>query len=665
MFTDMVGFSAIMSRDNSRALNLLQANKKIHKVSLKKHNGQWLKEIGDGVLASFDTVTDAVFCAWDILQQAQDVEDLNLRIGLHLGEVEISGGDIYGDGVNIASRVESIAKSGKVFLSESIYNNIRNNSSIQTSFEGEHQLKNIPNPIRIFSIETIELSPAQSRNAGHNKKSPMVKGVLVAATLLALAASYFLIFHAQLGLEPNPTAVNVPPSIAVLAFQDMSPDKSQAYLSDGIAEEVIMLLSQVNGLKVVGRTSSFSFKNKSVDLKEIGQILNAGYILEGSVKKSGEKIRVTVRLNSSYDGSDIWSKKYEHELTDIFAIQDSIAREVVDLFELTLDLSRQENPPTNSIEAYEAYLRAREHYQSGLSGTIAAIEQLEKAMMLDPEFLEASALLAEIYWAVVLYNLGDRDEYSRKAKITAQNTISIDPDSYEGYQVLGFVTFAIDQDWNGSIESFRQAIEKGMPVSDPKYLSVITAISGETEKLVDELKALLKDDPLSVYLMSELSRAYLWNRDYQGVIENGQEVLKMDPDNTSIMRHMADAYLFSGDLNRALKAQKSLFELNPKYSPYGYIAALASTGNKEQAIAVLNTVIDDLNPAKKAFCYQYVGQLDSAFKYYNQGMDEKDFFLTLIQIEPHFDYVRQDSRYRSLISELDFPESENETIQLQ
>jgi TolB-like protein len=657
MFTDIVGFSSVMSRDKTLALKLLSINKKIHRAALKEYNGKWLKEIGDGVLASFDNVTDAVYCAWKIVEQSGNIDHLHLRIGLHLGEVELSGGDIYGDGVNIASRIEGIAKTNQVYCSESIYNNIRNNSSIRTSFAGEHQLKNIPNPIKVFCVENVELTS----NIVRSNSRKYIRGfVAITLTIVSVfvATYYFTSFRRN---EEHSSGESAPPSIAVLAFEDMSLDKSQAYLGDGISEEVILLLSEVDGLKVIGRTSSFSFKNKNMDLKEIGRQLDATYILEGSVQKSNDIIRVNVRLNDSRDGSDIWSQQFENDLVDIFAIQDSIARSVVNLFELTLSLSHQANPPTNNIGAYESYLKGRELYQSGLSGTEEAIGYFEEAIRLDPNFLDATALLSEAYWSMILYNLGNPSEYANLAKTTTRKAIEINPDAYQGYKIRGFIDFSIDHNWDESLKNFKVAIENGMPLPDPEYLNVITALTKDTERHVKDLKTLLDNDPLSVDLMTELSRALLWDQDYPAVIENGLRVVRIDPNNTSVMRHMADAYLFSGDMDNAIQANKDLYEINPKYSPQGYIASLVSLGDTSEARQVLENVVDELNPAKKAFCYQYLGELDSAFKYYNISIDQKDFFATLLKIEPHFNYIKNEPGYEDLLERMQFPEVDQST----
>src|SRR6266487_3056976 len=267
MFTDIVGYTALMGEDEQKAFELLRKNRQLQKSIIEKFNGTWIKELGDCVLASFHTVTDAVLCASAIQQSCMHTPDLKLRIGIHQGEVVFEDNDVFGDGVNIASRLQALAPIGGIWISESIYNNIANKKDIKTKFVRAEILKNVKEPIRVYEVITND-----------NEQDQL---------------SFSISAKSKILLEK---------SIAVLPFVDMSSAHDQEYLGDGLAEELINVLSQLQELKVIGRTSSFSFKETKTDLKAIGKTLNANTILEGSIQKSGNRIRITTQLINAEDG---------------------------------------------------------------------------------------------------------------------------------------------------------------------------------------------------------------------------------------------------------------------------------------------------------------------------------------------------------------------------
>src|ERR1700733_3909077 len=286
MFTDIVGYTALMGEDEDKAFEILRKNRQLQKPVIEKYNGKWIKELGDGVLASFPAVSDAVLCASEIQNVCNGNNEFKLRIGIHLGEVLFENEDIFGDGVNIASRLQSIAPIGGIWVSESVQKNISNKKEILTRFIREETLKNVKDPVRIYEVITNHLSLENE--------------------IKDLARSF-----------PGK-------SVAVLPFVNMSSDPEQEYFSDGISEEIINILAQIPSLKVPGRTSTFTFKGKNEDLRSIGQKLSVNTILEGSVRSAGNRIRITTQLINVQDGFQIWSEKYERILTDVFEVQDEI-----------------------------------------------------------------------------------------------------------------------------------------------------------------------------------------------------------------------------------------------------------------------------------------------------------------------------------------------------
>jgi TolB-like protein/class 3 adenylate cyclase len=323
MFTDIVGYTALMGNDEQRAFELLNKNRQIQKPIIEQYNGRWIKELGDGVMASFNTVSDAVNAAIKIQEACNVAKEFQLRIGIHQGEVVFENDDVFGDGVNIASRIQSVAKPGCIYVSESVHLNVSNKKDIQTKFIKEEILKNVKEPVRMYEVMTtnnVIISTENKINAIHQN------------------------------------------SIAVLPFTNMSSDPEQEYFSDGISEEIINTLVQVPQLKVTGRTSSFMFKGKNEDLRSIGEKLSVNIILEGSVRTSGNRIRITAQLIDVQNGYHLWSEKYDRILNDVFEVQDEIAKTIMEKLQITLGgklVETKSREHTQNVEAYQLYLKGR------------------------------------------------------------------------------------------------------------------------------------------------------------------------------------------------------------------------------------------------------------------------------------------------------------------
>ena len=292
MFTDIVGYTSLMGVDQESALAMLNRNRAIHKSTISRHNGEWLKEMGDGTLASFHTSSEAVRCAGAIQREAVKA-NVPLRIGIHMGEVVFEGQDVFGDGVNIASRIEQMSEKGQILASDVVYQNIKNKSGIEASFLGEKILKNVDDPVRLYTIEVDQKEGTEtlSTEVGtHNSKN----------------------------------------SIAVLPFVNISSDAEQEYFGDGLTEEVIADLSQLSNLLVISRSSVMTFKGTTKNLKRIANELNVKYVLEGSVRKAGNNLRITAQLINAESDVHLWAEKYNGSINDIFEIQENVSRSIVE-----------------------------------------------------------------------------------------------------------------------------------------------------------------------------------------------------------------------------------------------------------------------------------------------------------------------------------------------
>ena len=365
---DVVGYSRMMQADEAGTLTALKSRRSdILQPLVSKHYGRLVKVMGDGVLVEFASAVNAVACSVE-LQEAMDnanaslAEDrrIILRIGLNLGDVMVEGSDIYGDGVNIASRLEALADPGSVFVSRTVYNHVRGKLKLGFDDLGDQQLKNIAEPVRIYRVQSL------SEARGH----PML-------------------------------ALPDKPSIAVLPFQNMSVDPEQEYFADGIVEEIITALSRMRWLFVIARNSSFTYKGRAVGVKQIGRELGVRYLLEGSVRKAGNKIRITGQLIDCATSAHLWANRFEGALGDIFDLQDQVTASVVGAIAPKLEqaeIERSRRKPTESLDAYDYYLRGMAAFNRWTpEGNIEALSMFQRAIELDPQFASAYGFAVRCY----------------------------------------------------------------------------------------------------------------------------------------------------------------------------------------------------------------------------------------------------------------------------
>ncbi len=365
---DVVGYSRLMGEDETGTLERLKSlRKKLVQPEITERKGRIVKLMGDGLLAEFPSVVEAVLCAVDIQQEMAarepDISDdrrIRLRIGINLGDVIIDGDDVYGDGVNVAARLEALAQPGGICISEMVYQNIHGKLDVAFEHGGEQNLKNIARPISVW----------QWSGAGSIQTAPGGSDTLTLPDR---------------------------PSIAVLPFENMSGDPDQEYFSDGITEDIITELSRFRELFVIARNSSFSYKGKSLKVQEIGRDLGVAYIVEGSVRKAGNRVRITTQLIEAASGNHVWAERYDRELQDIFDLQDEITQTIVTLLPVRLHGALVETvrrKPSENLSAYDCYLHGRWLYDQSSGQDPMALERLGKAVEIDPGCAQAHAYIA-------------------------------------------------------------------------------------------------------------------------------------------------------------------------------------------------------------------------------------------------------------------------------
>ena len=539
MFTDIVGYTALMGKDEQKAMELLKANREIQKPLVAAHNGKWIKEMGDGTLVSFQTASEAVYCALKIQEELKDNNDLNLRIGIHVGEIILEDRDVFGDGVNIASRLESLAPTGRIWVSEAVGSNIQNKQGIETRFVREEQLKNVKDPVRIYEVNISGKIPSVDKGTercsinGNWSSKKLTIAVIVIMLITALAYSLYTFYSGEKQITQIEGLEIAAKSIAVLPFVNIGNDPEQEYFSDGITEDIINNLGKVGTIKVISRTSSMLYKNTNKGLKQIAEDLGVSNILEGSVRKSGNRLRITVQLIKVETDESLWSASFDREFEEIFDIQLDIAEQITHGLQIKLsddEGSSMMNTPTTNLEAYDYYLKGREYYRGKTRADIEnSIKLHRQAIQKDPAFAQAYVGLIESYitamsthgyprtWRDSIYN------YAEKA-------YSMDQQSAEVYYALGRVNWK-----KKGLEYYQKALQKN-PNYDLAYYYISISYYSKRDliKAIKNLRNALEISPLDPAYQS-LYAGYLFliqmDEDAIQIATNG---LELNPDNLEL-----------------------------------------------------------------------------------------------------------------------------------
>jgi TolB-like protein/class 3 adenylate cyclase len=636
MFTDIVGYTALMGEDEYRAFELLRKNRMVQKPIIEKYYGKWIKELGDGVLASFQTVTDAVLCAGSIQQACNEIPELKLRIGIHLGDIIFENNDIFGDGVNIASRLQALAPIGGIWISESVHKNICNKKGINSKFVQEETLKNVREPVRIYEVQ---IEQGDWTGWAANQETPE---------------------HLRITTEK---------SVAVLPFVNMSNDPEQDFFGEGIAEEILNSLVHLKELKVAGRTSSFQYKNRNFDLRELGDKLGVRHIMEGSVRKQGNRLRITAQLINVQDGYHLWSEKYDRDMDDIFAVQDEIALAITEKLKITLldnDVKLITKTYTNNSAAYELYLKGRFNINRRGRNILLGLQYFQEAIDIDANFAPAYAGYADACALAAFYNFFPAKEMMPIAKESAYKAIDIDPAFCEPYTSLGFYYANFERNFPESKRNFCKAIELnpaymlGHLWYSMLYLSWIELNFKESQR---EGQIAIKLDPFSAIAYGLQAVNYLISREYEESVKIGKMGIDLDA-NSFISRTMtAMALIGLNQINEAIEMIKENIKKTDRYQwPVFDLIWAYSHIPDHIAMKELIRELDErskseyISPYRRGLAAAYLGDLNEAFMYLERSFEDREPWLLALKIWPDVpNNLKEDARYRNLIHRIGYP----------
>jgi len=629
MFTDLVGFTALSQRNESVALSILDEQRELLRPVFIRHDGREVKTIGDAFLVEFPSALSAVKCAYEIQKTTKEFNNslpeerrVHLRIGIHLGDVVESQGDISGDAVNVASRIESLADSGGVCLTRQVYDQVQNKLELPLISLGTRLLKNVSSSMEVY-------------------KMVMPWDATVAALSGRRDAS----------------------RIAILPFANISPDPADEYFSDGMTDELIAVLSKIGGLRVVARTSVMRFKGEKATANRIGQELKVGSLIEGSVRKSKDQVRITVQLVDTESEVQLWTETYNRNLQDIFSVQSDIAQQVAKALEVRLGVrenSALRREQTQNPEAYSFYLKGRHRWNLRSENEInRAIKYFEEAIGRDPGYALAYAGLADCYSILGYYAFRRPVAVYPRAKELAEKALSLNESIAEPHASLGEVLMQYFFDWKKAGSELDRALELNPSYATAHFWRATHHMAlGRTDDSLTQVRKAVELDPLSMIILTDAARNLYLARRYDEAINQYQRSLDVDPNFPIAHKGLAEVYAQIGKYDEAVSEIERAIALSGRsifiLDDLGYIYARA--GKREDARKVLEDLDklanDEYVPSYgRAVICAALGNKEDAMNWLEKAYDERNF-LVYLKVDPAFDTLRKEERFLSLLDKM-------------
>lgn len=564
-YADVAGYSRLTGEDEEGTHRRLSECLDLMTEKIKGHAGKVLHYAGDAVLAEFGSVVDALTSAMEVQGEVgkknkglPEDRQLQFRIGINLGDVIVDRNEIYGDGVNVAARLETIAPPGETCISGTVYDAVGTKLRLTYEFLGEQQVKNIARPVRAYRVLLVDTPPPKSQAA-----------------------------------PAAPTLEN--PSIAVLPFANMSADPEQEFFADGITEDLITALSKLSGLFVIARNSVFTYKGKPVDVKQVSRDLGVRYVLEGSVRKAGNRVRVTAQLIDASTGHHLWAERYDRELTDVFALQDEITTNVATALHVQLvegEQARVWRRSTNNLEAWQCLTQGLAHFRRFTAQeNLKARRLFHQAVTLDPGYAAARVWLGWTYWAEVRYLWTDVPEDAlAQATEMAHEALALDDTVPEAHALLGTIHL-IKREYDEAVVAGEKAV-----VLDPNGADVTALLAmtlnwaGRPEEAIGLVRKAMGLSPLySAWYLSVLAHSQRLLGEYEEAIAAYKTSIERSPRNISAHIGVTITYAELGRLDEARATAREILQLNPKFTVTKYASALTYR-NPEHTDRALNAL---------------------------------------------------------------------------
>jgi len=631
MFTDIVGYTATMQKDEVEALKQLEKLRKQVETQVILHQGRILEFRGDGVLCIFNSTLECVRAALAIQLDMRKSPMVPVRIGIHTGDVIMDGDAIYGDGVNIASRMESLAVAGSIFLSGRVYDDIKNQKDLPAVPLGKFVLKNVQEQIILYALSH--------------------PGLVVPS-------------------DPDPDGKGMkvgPCCILVLPFINLTRDIEQEYFSDGLTEELIFNLSKLKDIRVISRTTSMKYKNTDKDVPTIQRETGASYLMEGSVRNQGNQLRITAQFIDAQRDLHLWAENFTGTLDDVFDIQEKVASKIADALRVTLTADERDTLQkryTGDLEAYHLYLQGRYFWNKrSEEGINTAIRYFEKAIEKDPNYALAYAGLADSYNLLGEYTSYSRMDLYPKCMAAVNKALELDPRLAEAHISLACMLMLSAWEWERAEREFKIGLEL-----NPNYatgyhwyaeLLLFTGRNDEALKMIAVAAGL---DPVSMAITKDYGILYYYTRQYDLGIAKANEALILDPHFITAHRLLSLCYQGKGLFDLALMENEKWGELihDPVKSALAKSQILAAAGNKAEAKAILEDVLAKLKLGHNdnrsiGLSYVTLGEYDEAFDWFNKSIEKREDALSSLLVDPKLDSIRDDPRFNELVEKIGLP----------
>ena len=663
LFTDIVGYTALMQQNEGDALLMMKRYTSVLNKQVMDHGGKILNDYGDGNLCSFSSATQAIQCALQIQRLLQTDLNVPLRIGLHVGEIIFEGEKVMGDGVNVASRIQSLCPANSILFSKEVFDKIKNQPEFNTVSLGLFEFKNVEEPMEIFALKNQGLTvPKREEMSGKLKeiqqKSNRRKWVIPTAMMVLLASGFF-IYKARMH---NAVFTGTEKSIAVLPFENIGSDRSEEYISDGITQDVISNLSKISSLqKVIGWISVKSFKKTSKSIKEIGDELDVAAILSGTIEKEDQKTRIRAELTEVGSNKLLWVDKFEYSGNDFLSIQSKLAVQIVNALKANLTPEEKRSITRNYTEnadAYKLYRRGRFFWDMRNKANFDSAElYFNKALQLDPDYALAYSGLADCY----TYNQKGLSQLEAIpiAKAYALKALSLDSTLTEAKTTLAFIQGGFDFDLKGAVSVLNKIISENPNYAPAHiYLGFLLGSLGDHEADLNEKRKALSLDPLSAAWNMVLGRTMYFARKYDSALAQLQKTILLNSKINGTYSALGLVFVQKGEYQKAIDVFSKLppgpFDLENNglaFLSYAY----AMKGDKMKAIELLNKIqgADRLKCAYSlAYTYLALGDTTEALNQLEYSYTNHSLAIPSLNIDIKLEGIRNEPRFQALLKKM-------------
>ena len=631
LFADIVGYTGLMQEDEANALALLQKLRKKLEEVVAHHRGRILEFRGDGALCRFSSTLESVRAAIALQLDMQAEPVVPLRIGLHTGDIIVSGDSIYGDGVNVASRMDSFSIAGSIFISGRVYEDIKNQKDIRTISLGMFSLKNVKEDIPLYAIANPGIvTPTDTNLTGKGD-----------------------------GMRQK--------CILVLPFVNLSQDAEQEYFSDGLTEELISSLSKLHHVRVISRTTSMKYKGTNLDIKAIRRETGASYVMEGGVRQSGNHLRITAQLVDAIQDIHLWSDSFGGVLDNIFDIQEKVASKIVEALRLQLtDVEKDslQKRFTANTEAYQFYLQGRYFWNKRNEvGLQKAAKHFEYSIEKDPEYALAWAGLADTY-----NMLGEFTNLSRRAlypdaKAAVEKALMLDNQLAEAHISLACLLMINEWDWAGAYNEFMIGLELNPNyATGHHWYAEWLQYMGRHDEAIREISIAVDLDPVSQAIVKDQGMIFYYSRQYDLAIEKALTSKALDPDFLHVHRLLSLCYQAKGMFEESI-AEHHIWAKrirNEVKSSVALAQIYAASGRKEEALKLIasttgNGTLTGNDFRGMSLVYASLGDADAAFSWMEKSITQHEESLVSMGIDPKFDPIRSDPRFAMYLEKIGLP----------